>query len=138
MNTESKLEYFSLNNYETLCKYYKNYDGDSVELIFPLPLQNKDYIWKCRLNGLDTPEIRTKNEKEKIMAQKIKNIVQEKLQNKILLIKCYNFDKYGRVLVDIYIPYNGDLNGKSLNTWLIENNYAKKYDGGTKEKWTFE
>lgn len=136
-NNNDDISYFSLENYETLAYYYKNYDGDSIDLIFYLPLTNKKYKWKCRLFGIDTPEIRTNNLQEKEFALKIKNIVREKLENKTLFIKCGSFDKYGRILVEIYTPYNIDLEGKSLNTWLIDNNYAKKYDGGTKEIWTF-
>ena len=47
----------------------------------------------------------------------------------LLQIKCGEFDKYGRLLVDITID------GTRVDEWLITNGYAKKYDGGTKEKW---
>ncbi len=38
-------------------------------------------------------------------------------------------DKYGRLLAEIYID---DIH---VNQWLINNNLAKPYEGGTKEKW---
>ena len=37
-------------------------------------------------------------------------------------------EKYGRLLADIYL---GDEN---INKWLINQNFAVKYDGGTKKK----
>jgi endonuclease YncB( thermonuclease family) len=62
----------------------------------------------------------------------VRDKLKERIENKILLIKCGEFDKYGRLLVEIY-ENNGEL--FSINNWLIENNYAKPYDGGTKEEW---
>ena len=140
MDTQNNdtIPYFDLKDYETIGTYYRNYDGDSIDLIFPFPNYETKYKWKCRLQGLDTPEIRTKNSKEKEMALLVKQIVKQKLENKTLLIKCNGFDKYGRVLTYIYTPYCLDLDGKSLNEWLIENKYAKEYDGSTKEKWIFD
>ena len=62
---------------------------------------------------------------------KVRDIVREKILNKKFNILCYSFDKYGRLLVDLY------LNEKdTLNDWLINNKYAFSYDGGKKQSWT--
>jgi hypothetical protein len=45
------------------------------------------------------------------------------------MLDCLEFDKYGRLLVEIHI------NDIYVNQWLIENHLAKEYEGGTKEKW---
>jgi endonuclease YncB( thermonuclease family) len=47
---------------------------------------------------------------------------------KIITVKCLEFDKYGRLLVELY---NKD-GTKSFNDILVEKNLAVKYDGGTK------
>jgi endonuclease YncB( thermonuclease family) len=108
------------------------YDGDTVKIVLNLSI-NQDYFrWNCRLSGINTPEIRTKNTKEKEFGLLVRDKLKERIENKILLIKCGEFDKYGRLLVEIY-ENNGQL--FSINNWLIENNYAKPYDGGTKEEW---
>ena len=39
------------------------YDGDTIKVVFPL--NDIFYKWNCRLMGVDTPEIRTRNTKEK-------------------------------------------------------------------------
>jgi endonuclease YncB( thermonuclease family) len=49
----------------------------------------------------------------------------------IVFIKCYEFDKYGRLLADVYINYN-DINSKSISEILLNENLAYKYDGGKK------
>ena len=44
-------------------------------------------------------------------------------------VKCDDLDKYGRLLTVIYID------GVNVNQWLIDNEYAFAYDGGTKRSW---
>ena len=104
------------------------YDGDSIKLIFPFHGHN--YRWTCRLNGIDTPEIRSSNLHEKELGLKVRDIVREKILNKTINILCHSFDKYGRLLIDVYIEEN-----LCLNEWLVENSYANSYNGGTKIAW---
>ena len=59
----------------------------------------------------------------------MRDCLREKILNKIVTIECKDFDKYGRLLVEIFYE---DIN---INNWLIENNYAKKYYGGKKTEW---
>ena len=108
------------------------YDGDTVKIVLNLSINSDYFRCNCRLSGINTPEIRTKNTKEKEFGLLVRDKLKERIENKILLIKCGEFDKYGRLLVEIY-ENNGQL--FSINNWLIENNYAKPYDGGTKEEW---
>jgi endonuclease YncB( thermonuclease family) len=46
------------------------------------------------------------------------------------MIECSDFDKYGRLLIDITDNLN-----KKISEWLIENKYAFPYDGGKKKNW---
>jgi len=101
------------------------------------------------LNGLDTPELKSHDEMEKIagkMARKhlINMITKGNISleitrneirkicadsNSILLIKCFDFDKYGRLLVEIH-----DSTG-CLNDKMVDDGFAGRYDGGTKGEW---
>lgn len=126
---------FSLYGFNIECKIVSVYDGDTVNVVFPLNLINKNttefYKFSCRLINIDTPEIRTDNEEEKKRAYLIRDKLREKILNKVVKIKCYDFDKYGRLLIEIFYD---DIN---INNWLLENNYAKLYDGGKKSEWIF-
>jgi endonuclease YncB( thermonuclease family) len=126
----SKIEKFSLNEYVTDAKVVKIYDGDTIHAVFEF--NNKLYKWVCRLDGIDTPEIKSKNSKEKEAAIKTRDYLREKILDKIVELKCKEFDKYGRLLVDVYH------NNVFINDLLITEKYAKKYNGGTKEEWEFE
>jgi len=129
---DNKTPIFTLEGSFVQGKIVDVYDGDTVKIVLNLSINSNYFRWNCRLSGINTPEIRTKNVKEKEFGLLVRDKLKERIENKILLIKCGEFDKYGRLLVEIY-ENNGQL--FSINNWLIENNYAKPYDGGTKEEW---
>jgi micrococcal nuclease len=124
----SKISKFSLNNLETKAKVVSVYDGDTVTLVFKFA--NDFYKWNCRLNGIDTPEMKSKDNDEKAFAIKARDFLREQILGKIVDIKCGDFDKYGRLLISIFIE--NDINISDL---MISEGYAKSYFGGTKEEW---
>jgi micrococcal nuclease len=121
---------FSFEGQTIQAKVVSVYDGDTVKVVFPLG--NTLYKWNCRLTGVDTPELRTRCKKEKTFGYQVRDYLRDKILNKVVNIKCGDFDKYGRLLVEIIC--NGE--ECTVNKWLIDNNYAFAYDGGTKQKWS--
>ncbi len=131
---------FTLTNKKCFGKIIDIYDGDSVTISLPLiqiltdNYENKTeyYYFKCRLAGIDTPEKRTKNDKEKFWSKKaityLENILNE---DRIEYLHLHEFDKYGRLLVTIYNTNNNDI---SINDLLVNGGYAYKYSGKTKKK----
>ena len=105
------------------------YDGDTVKVVFPV--LRKLYKFNCRIIGIDTPEIRTRDLEEKKFGKQVRDLLREKILNKVVTIHCGDFDKYGRLLIDIQCKNET----KKISGWLINNNYAFAYDGGTKKKW---
>lgn len=109
-------------------KVIKVYDGDSVT-IAAKPYENYPiYRFSVRLSGIDTPELRTRNENEKKHAIIARDALAEKILNKIVTLKNVESEKYGRVLADIYL---GDEN---ICDWMVTSNYAVQYGGKTKVK----
>lgn len=105
------------------------YDGDTIKVVFPL--NNTMYKWNCRLLNVDTPELRTKNILEKKHGYLVRDKLKEKILNKVLNIHCDDFDKYGRLLITLTL----DEDNETVNNWLISNDYAFEYNGGTKKSW---
>lgn len=104
------------------------YDGDSITVIAYL---GKDiYKFSVRINGVDTPEIRGKNDYEKELAQKAKKFVHDLCYDKIVTLKNHGKDKYGRVLADVYVD-----EAISVAKKLIKAGLAREYHGGTKLGW---
>ena len=126
MNWDDAIE-FSFEGQLKDAKVLSVYDGDTVTLAFPLG--DVMYKWSCRLSGVDTPELRTSNKKEKEFGYQVRDLLREKILGKVLKVKCGEFDKYGRLLGELFVD------DESVNQWLISNGYAFAYDGGTKKIW---
>lgn len=107
----------------------KVYDGDTITIASKLPFEDSPlYRLFVRLNGIDTPEIKTKDEEEKNCAKEARDELSKLIMNKEIQLKNIKSEKYGRILADVYLD---DLH---INKWLVENRYAVNYDGGTKIK----
>lgn len=106
-------------------------DGDTIDadidLGFDISLSKR-----IRLAGIDTPESRTTNVKEKAMGLESKEWLKKTLEGaKDILIKTElpdSTEKYGRIIGHLFI--NGQ--ETSLNNQMIYEGYALAYDGGTK------
>lgn len=105
----------------------KVYDGDSITLAAYLPIEKSPlFRFSVRLNGIDTPEIKGKNDDEKAAAKDARDALSNLILHKEVILKNVGTEKYGRILADVYLD---DL---CINDWLIKEHYAVKYDGGTK------
>lgn len=104
-------------------------DGDTIDVIIDVgfDILRKERV---RINRVDTPEVSSKDELERKLANEAKQFITEwfKSQSSIY-IKTTKDDKYGRILGEIF---NND--NEYLNTILIDRGYAWEYFGGTKNK----
>ena len=103
-------------------KVVKVYDGDTIHIIAPL-FDGVISRFRVRLNGIDTPELRTKNEWEKKAGYIVKDMLVEKIGDKIIELRDVSYDKYGRILANVF------LNGENINEWLINTGWAFPYEG---------
>jgi micrococcal nuclease len=109
-------------------KVIKVYDGDTITIASRVPgLYNSPiYKFSVRLNGIDTPEMKGKNEEEKEIAVKARDALSGRIMGEEVRLENVQTEKYGRLLCDVYLGYC------HLNKWMIDERYALKYDGGTK------
>lgn len=106
-------------------KVIECYDGDTITIVMWISLQR--YSFRFRLEGIDAPEIHTKNKAEKYAGLKSKEYLQELILNKtVKIVFASKEDKYGRLLGTVY------LRGKNINKRMVDSNHAKPYDGGKK------
>ena len=169
---------FSLKGKEFYSKIVNVYDADTCRAVFYL---NDELVkYTIRLKGIDSPEIRppSKDKYRKYQIEEAKKSrnrliqlctdcdievinklskkkLQEKIDknNKIIRIKCEEFDKYGRLLAHLYADYYEgqeketaketekdpaqETTKLSLNEQLIKEGYAYPYEGGTKRKFDY-
>lgn len=152
--------------YEYKIDYVKKInDGDTIstkyiDLGFDQAATNKS----IRLTGIDTPESRTSDKKEKVLGLKAKQFLINLIESistpvasskttksnrtyrwtsyiidkGTLILKSHGFDKYGRVLGELWIE---STDNPSISQLLMEADLARPYFGGSKNElgpWTKE
>lgn len=142
--------FFSLNTQTHWGRVVSCYDADTMTVV--LNTFNGFYKYNLRLNGIDTCEMKSKIKENKERAIRARNRVlqwigvlsedadlnvaytrqqiQTMLEKDVYLvwIHCLEFDKYGRLLAEVYkAPY-----GESCSQMLIQEKYAYLYGGDTK------
>ena len=143
---------FSLAGKTLQGKVVSCYDGDTFQAVLETPFG----LWRfsCRMGGYDTPEMKPPKTKpnrdlEKARALKAKQALLLHLVDGITLttsptnpeldaivtqnrrtvaIVCKEFDKYGRLLVEVPLGV-----GDTVNAWMVREGYGYAYDGGTKD-----
>ena len=126
--------------YEYKVKITRVLDGDTVDA--EISLGYNVYITeRIRFMGIDTPESRTRNKKEKALGlaakARLKEILKENKGNIILRTSKEGKGKFGRILGTLLI-YDGKT---SVNQMLIDEGHARDYFGGSKDEqgeWTVE
>ncbi len=104
-------------------------DGDTIDISIDLgfDLTKKERV---RLAGIDTPEKRTKNPKEKEMGYQATEFLEMHLMEATkLTVKTEKDGKFGRMLGWLY---KSEEDTMSINQIMIDKGYAWPYDGGTK------
>jgi len=104
-------------------------DGDTIDISIDLgfDLTKKERV---RLAGIDTPETRTKNSKEKEMGYQATEFLEMHLMEATkLTVKTEKDGKFGRMLGWLY---KSEKDVTSINETMIDEGYAWAYDGGTK------
>ena len=110
-------------------EYVRNYDGDTITFNLPglHPIIGEKI--SIRVNGIDTPEIRGKCEKEKYDAKQAKEMVADILKDaEKINLKNMERGKYFRIAADVIVDE------ENLADMLIEAGIAVRYDGGKKMK----
>ena len=107
-------------------------DGDTIDADIDLGF-DISLTKRIRLAGIDSPESRTTNLKEKALGLETKEWLKKTLEDaKDILIKTEKPDsteKYGRIIGHLFINDQET----SLNNQMIDEGYALAYEGGKKD-----
>jgi endonuclease YncB( thermonuclease family) len=144
----STCSYFSFQDKTVNSKIVDVYDGDTCTA--SIWLNDNIYLFKIRLSHIDTPELKDKNDRLRSIRAR-NTLLQFVTQNKntdvhkeytkqeirsfcelskcIVQIKCGPFDKYGRLLGEIFHSSSS----VSINQQFRDLGYANPYEGKTKQ-----
>jgi endonuclease YncB( thermonuclease family) len=139
--------FFTLNGIKDYARVTEVYDGDTITIVMNI---NGSFLkFKCRMMGIDTCEIRSKNPRNKELAVKARNRLIHLITDKqvdeaskkkevssfleedvyVIWVHCLEFDKYGRALIN---GFRTPQSIKSFSDILVEEKLAYKYEGDTK------
>ncbi len=128
-----KIPVHSMNGIKTYARVVDVYDGDTITII--MKYNNKYDKFKIRMYGYDAPEMRPllsseNRQQEKTDANKARQELCDLILNKIIILECLQFDKYGRLLGNVYTL---DTN-MCVNKYMLDNvTGCYSYTGGTKK-----
>jgi micrococcal nuclease len=115
-------------------------DGDTIDVAIDLGF-DISLTKRVRLSGVDTPESRTTDLKEKALGLEVKEWLKKKLQDQTdIIIKTElpdSTEKYGRILGQLFVGDKEVMSvnkKKSVNQQMIDEGYCWVYNGGTKKK----
>ena len=114
-------------------KVLKVVDGDTIDVDIDLGF-SISYTQRVRLAGIDAPESRTRDKKEKALGLEVKDKLKKAIDAATKIVikteKPDSSEKYGRILGWVFL----DDNKVSINQTLIDEGYAWGYMGETKVK----
>lgn len=127
---DKSIPLFSFEGLQTDAKVVSIYDGDTCQCVFIF--NGRFTRVKVRLYGIDTPEMRIAEQKEK--ALQAKSFLEKTLEHNgyLIFMDCMKFDKYGRLLANLYLSKEDFKQKESINDLMIKNGHAYSYFGGTK------
>ena len=127
--------------YNYNAKVLKVVDGDTIDCLVDLGFE----VWikvRVRLQGINTPECRTRDleEKEKGLATKERVKILIEINEDEVELESFGVGKYGRCLGKVYIKKvtnnSEDINEgftlTCINDLLIKEGHATEYDGGSR------
>lgn len=148
LRSACKGEKFTYRGYRCKAKVVDIYDGDTLTLVF----RHRGHLEQhsCRMVGYDSPEMKPpksdpNREREIAAAKRARAALQGMVSDGLVRVECGDFDKYGRILVTLYVrdPQAGGCPGFGIcgrpaeievNRWMVEEGHGIPYDGGTKRK----
>jgi|GEM_PF-2097251 len=119
------VDFYHLKGYECWARVLRVVDGDTIYVAFFV--HGKPFKYRIRLAGIDTAEKRSTDEAEKTWALKAENTLREWVGDQLVWLKCKKYDKYGRLLAEIYSDKGGY--SFSINESLKEIGLAYTYKG---------
>ena len=106
------------------------YDGDTIkcdiDLGFSIILKKQS----VRSLGINCPEIRTKDERERALGYEARDQLRHILEKAdVIALQSHGKGKFGRILGTLFAD------GKNVNEMMIDLGLARPYDGGKRSSW---
>ena len=132
-------------DYVSLAKVVSCYDGDTI--VIKMKYGESKFSWNCRLYQIDAYEIKAKRknksseeiqeqEEMKLKGLSARKYIRDRIDKKIVKVKCFGLDKYRRLLILVFDKDQEELTFEnSINKELLDRGLAVSMnDKGQREK----
>ena len=113
-------------------RFLSVYDGDTFKVSLDCPYPIFCQKINVRVQGIDAPELKSKDPCEKLAAKKAKSFTRSFLRQGDIVLRHCRRDKYFRILCSVFVKTGEREN--NLAEALLAENLAVAYNGGHKEK----
>ena len=122
---------YTLSGLKTYAKCVDVYDGDTIQLVFSPGAGQPIRRYSCRMRGYNSAEMKGPGvgPEEKARAVVARDALRALILGEIVRVVFYDFDKYGRPLVDVQI---GDT---LVCAYMISGGYGAPYSGRGEKKY---
>lgn len=133
--TNSNTEMFNFKGKSIRSKCVKVYGGGTISVAFMI--FGEYYRFRIRMVGYDSPCMRPiihdpiKKKEHMEWATLSRNFLKRLILNKIVTLKCGDYDMHGRILATV------DLDGDNVNDMMIAGGYCRPYTGEFCKVWDF-
>lgn len=115
-------------------KVIKVYDGDTITIASFVPGSDILFRFSVRLAGIDTPELKSHDAREKALAKRAQVALSDKIFGRVVRLEDVKLEKYGRLLATVLCDCDGESVSLNMNQWMLDQGHAVAYGGGTKER----
>lgn len=124
---------FSYAGQRLAAKVVDVYDGDTIRVVFRSGGRLVQH--RARMAGYDSPEMKpprasATRDREIAAAVAARDALRRAVDGRLVEIACGPFDKYGRVLVTVYVP--AATGHVDVNAWMVAAGHGVPYAGGAK------
>lgn len=107
------------------------YDGDTFRVTVEGWPSIVGENMPVRISGIDTPEFASTEGSLRELAKEARTVLQAQLRSaEKVELKNMRRDKYFRIVADVFAD------GTDVGQMMLDRKLAKRYDGGTKPKWS--
>lgn len=153
---DNSTKLFSHAGLKTYARAVEMYDADTLKVVFPFQ-KNDVHKIIVRVNGVDSPELRSKNKDVQEWAVKARNrmlsmiapgvfkvdgtyskkdIIRLLKDNvAVIWLHALEYDKFGRLLGDLFTSPDDK---ETIQSICVKEGYCKNYFGKTKTQWVPE
>ncbi len=127
---------FTFKGTKTFARVMSVYDADTITITFDV--NGTCHSFSIRILDIDSPEVKASTTLESKVAKRLREVIKTLILDQIVYVEIHDYDKYGRLLADVFIVDALDNSNIRIADILLKYECVRKYtkDNLHKDEWT--